>query len=339
MALEAAAVSADSGALTIDQSIAAQLAGMEKEDDAVEQPVEAVPETDTEAAPEAVEDAPESETANEGEDTAQPEVQLAPIEPPSFWRPEARDRFRDVPRDLQEIIIQQESTRDAFLSTTTGQLNEKAKAAEAERTRLVQLNGQLENLVPQAERTFADKWANVDWVQLTDQLGAEAATKLKFQHDAEQQQLASLKQAQAQTAKVAFDEYVKGEAVKLPSLCPELVDAKEGPARRQSLVKYLSDAGIPAQAIQGVSAMELTIAWKAQQYDLAQAKAKALATAKPQPAKPAVAKPVPSKPGASVSSQSLQSAALTEAEKAFNAHPSIENSVKLQMAQERARRK
>jgi len=343
MALDATATAADGGALTIDQSIAAQLATMEQEDQTVEQPLEgeAAPAEESEAAPDAATSADEPEGANEGEEAAEPEAPEAPIEPPQFWSAEAKSRFRDVPRDVQEIILAQEQSRNAFTSKAAQEASEKGKAAETERARLVQFNEQLGKLLPVAEQTFADRWANVDWVQLTESLGAEQATKLKFQHDAEQQQLASLQQAQAQTQKAAFDEYVKAEAAKLPSLCPELVDAKEGPARRQALGKYLSEAGIPAQAINGASAMELALAWKAQQWDLAQAKAKSLATK--QPAKPtaaaAQAKPAPSKPGASVASLSTQTAALAEAEKAFNANPSIENSVRLQLAQERARRK
>jgi hypothetical protein len=340
MALDIHASPADGGALTVEQSIASQLENFEREDTETVETPEAAPaaEQDTGAQPGAEGDA-EVETPDGGEGADKVEAET-PIEPPQFWSAEAKSRFRDVPRDVQEVILAQENSRNAFTSKAAQDATETRKAAEAERARLVSFNEQLSALVPQAQRAFADRWANVDWVQLTDQIGAEQATKLKFQHDADQAQLASLQQAQAETDKAAYQDFLKTESQKLPTLCPELVDAKEGPQRRQALQKYLVEQnGVTPQTLSRASAQELTIAWKAFQWDQSQAKAKALAT-KPKPA--AVAQPTkaaPSRPGSTVGVLQPANAALAEAEKAFNANPSVDNSAKLQMAQMRARKK
>lgn len=297
------------GAISLDQAVAAMDAGdkqqeQQTETPAVEQPQQAAPvETDTPAEPAVGTDA-EVETPD-GAETAELVEAETPIDPPQFWNAEAKARFRDVPRELQEVILAQEQSRNAFTSKAAQEATETRKAADAERVRLVSFNEQLSALVPQAQKAFADRWENVDWVQLTDQIGAEAATKLKFQYDAEQAQLASLQRAQAETDKAAFQDFLKVEAQKLPTLCPELVDAKEGASRRQALQKYLIEQnGVPPQAISRASAQELTIAWKAFQWDQSQAKAKTLASQPKQPA--AVQQPVklaPSRPSAAGAAQ------------------------------------
>lgn len=281
MTLETPAT-ADSGALSIDQAADLMNAQEEETNQPVETPEAAPAETpDTEAVP-AAEGGAEAEKPD-GAETAETGEAETPIDPPQFWNADAKARFRDLPRDLQEVVLSQEASRNAFTSKAAQEATETRKAAEAEKTRFGQLAEQLTTLVPMAEKTFADRWANVDWVALTDQVGAEQAQKLKFQHDAEREQLASLKQAQAQTDKATFDEFVKREAAILPTLCPDLTDAKEGPARRQALGQYLVEAGIAPQALSGISAREMSIAWKAKQWDDAQAKIKA-AAAKPKPA-------------------------------------------------------
>lgn len=272
----------DSGALSIDQAADLMNAQEEETNQPVETPEAAPAETqDTEAVP-AAEDGTEVETPD-GAETAEAVEAETPIDPPQFWNTDAKARFRELPRDLQEVVLSQETSRNAFTSKAAQEANETRKAADAEKTRFSQLAEQLGTLVPQAEKTFADRWANVDWVALTDQVGAEQAQKLKFQHDAEREQLASLKTAQAQSEKATFDEFVKREAAILPTLCPDLTDAKEGPARRQALGQYLVEAGIAPQALSGISAREMSIAWKAKQWDDAQAKIKA-AAAKPKSA-------------------------------------------------------
>src|SRR6185312_7222939 len=102
------ALAADATHLSIDEAVAALDAGDEKEDQAAPEQAVAAEGPSTEAEP-AAEDAsePETEDAEEAE-----EAELPAIEPPRFWDAEAKDRFRELPRDLQELVLAKETERD-----------------------------------------------------------------------------------------------------------------------------------------------------------------------------------------------------------------------------------
>jgi hypothetical protein len=71
------------------------------------------------------------------------------------------------------------------------------KAADGEASRIAQLNGVLDKLLPQAMETFKDRWENVDWDAVVDQRGAEEALKLKNQMENERRQVQQLNAAKA----------------------------------------------------------------------------------------------------------------------------------------------
>lgn len=337
MALENSAP-ADAAPLTIEQAVAAVTEAPAAEPvttDTRQVEPETAPADEIAEAEPAAEGEGEAETPNADADAEEVEA-ATPIDPPQFWKPEDREVFTKAPREVQEAFLRYEAERNVFTSKTAHEAAESRKAADAERAKLVEFNGQLATVLPQAKKTFADKWANVDWVALTDQVGAEQAQKFKFQHDAEKEQLASLEKAQAVTAAAAFETHVKEQAALLPTECPDLVDPKEGPARRQNLAKYLLETnGIPEQAVTGMSAKEASIAWKAYQWDRSQATVKNLA-AKPKPIAQQQAKPTASKPaGTANASRSPQSQALVSAQNAFNASPTLENAHRLELAKAR----
>lgn len=331
---EAGAIAADSGPLTVEQAVAAMTAAEAKETPEAVEPVEVTP-----PAP-AGQEAPEAEPAAEGDGEAETpnadegaeEVEAeTPIEPPQFWKAEAKDRFRELPRDLQEIVLAQETDRNAFTSKAAQTAAEAGKAADAEKSKLVTLNEQLAVLVPRADKIFQDRWANVDWVQVTEQFGAQEAQKLRFQYENERDELSRVKAAQSLTEKASFEKFRDEESRKLATEVPELVDPKEGAKRRQDLGEYLiRENGISEQAIQGMTAAEAKIAWKALQWDRSQAKAKELA-AQPKTAVPAQ-RPA-SRPSAAPGGRNPQSQALVAAQNAFNASPTLENATRLELAQ------
>lgn len=292
------APAADSGIISIDQAVA-NLDAADKKDDQAAPEQAAAEGTETEAEP-AAEDAIEPETATDGED-AEPEdaeeaeeAELPAIEPPRFWDAEAKDRFRELPRDLQELVLAKETERDKATSKAIEEAALKRKAADGEASRIAQLNGVLDKLLPQAVETFKSRWEGVDWNAVIDQQGADQALKLRNQMEAEQAQLQQLQAAKSQAENVQFARFVEAETAKLPELCPDLAvpDQKVANERKQALGKFLISTGIPAESLRHMSALETSIAYDAMRWRQAQAEAKAKSSApKPAPKSAAVPKP------------------------------------------------
>jgi hypothetical protein len=155
---------------------------------------------------------------------------------------------------------------------------------------------------------FQHRWGKVDWVQLTTQIGAEEATKLRFQYGNEQAELQRIANAQQVASNISFQKYVEAEGEKLKAIAPELADPKDGVAKRHAVGQFLIESGIPPDALRGISAAQLAIAYDAMRYRQAQ---KAIGTKTPvAPAKAPAARPTAAKPQAT--SQKTKVAALYE---------------------------
>jgi len=325
------ALAADSGLLTIEEAVAALDAGDEKEEQAAPEKVVAAEGTNTEAVP-AAEDANEPETATEGEDAETEdaeeaeEAELTAIEPPRFWDAEAKARFGELPRDLQELVLAKETERDKVTSKALQDAAEKRKAADGEASRIAQLNGVLDKLLPQAVETFKSRWEGVDWNAVIDQHGADQALKLRNQMEQEQGQVQQLQAAKAQAEQVQFAKFVEAETAKLTALCPDLTDPVKGNERRQELGKFLISTGVPPESLRHMSALETSIAYDAMRWRAAQADARAKLSAPKAPAKPAAAPKPTIRPTASPArSGSPQLARLHALETAFEKNPSKAN--------------
>lgn len=287
----------ESGALSVDQAIAALNAHEEPETNtpAVESAAEAPaapedPAGETSAPEEAageaenlVPDAPEGEEA---------EPAATPLDPPLYWKPEAKAKFATLDPELQAEILAQEGPREASAAKAKAEAAEQVKAAQAELSKLQPLAETLSAKVQQWAQTFQSRWGTQtpDWTAYAQSHGTDAMVLAKTQFEAEQSQLAEAARA-AQTAEVqAHEQYVRTEFERLKAVSPELADPEKGPERRGEVTKYLQGLGIPDQALVKISATEMSIARKAMLYDLLQAKAKAAPTPapKPQAAKPAL---------------------------------------------------
>ena len=270
----------ESGPITIDQAVGL-LDAAEKRDEA--QP-EAAPEgRDTDAEPAAT-DASELETVADGDNAetedgeTEGEPEQSAIEPPRFWDAEAKERFRELPTDLQELVLAKETERDKATSRAIEEAALKRKAADGEASRSSQFNGLLDKLLPQAIETFRSRWDNVDWNAVVDQYGADQALKLKNQFESEQLQVQQLHAAKAQASQAQFGQYVQTEIAKLPEEAPDLADAKFGEQRRGELARFLvqemTKRGMDTANINRLSAWESSIAYDAMRWRQAQAKAK-----------------------------------------------------------------
>lgn len=282
------APAADSQFLTIDQAVANLDAADKKETEAPAETDLASPEKQNTEAEPAAEVAPEPETAIEGETADQDgeqaegeEPELPAIEPPRFWDAQAKDRFRELPRDLQELVLSKETARDVETSKKFEEAANIRKAAEAETSKLAPFIAHLGKLIPEAEQTFATNWGigEIDWNRVAQEQGVERAFQLKNDHDRQLASIQQLKTAKESAEGITNAKFKETRGEQLKTVVPDLADAKDGPTRQLELVRYLANEGgvDPQVIINHASAKELGIGWKAYLYDKLTADAKAKA--------------------------------------------------------------
>lgn len=317
------AQAADSGPLSIDQAVAV-LDLPRKDETAEAAPAEG---TNSQAQPEA-ENAAGAETQTDGEATAEKpeaeaEAEQPVIEPPKFWDADAKERFKALPPEVQDIIVRKEDERNTATSKRLQEAAERQKAYESEASRLQQLTAGLDKQIPLAldslkfhRDAYTQKWGNVDWNAVIDQHGSDVYAKLKLQSDNElawiNDQAARIQQLQTakdEASKAEFQKFVTEEEAKLAQIAPELTDSKLGPERKQALGKFLLESGVPAERIQRLSALEVGFAYDAMKWRNGQATAKKLVNAAPIAAP---AKKTPAKPPASSAPGSTQSARIEQ---------------------------
>jgi hypothetical protein len=234
------------------------------------------------------------------------------IDAPHSWDAEAKAKFGQLPRGVQELIVAREKERDAGLSRALEETAHKRKEAESAASRMGQYASLLDQLLPKAQNLFQDRWAQIDWAQLPDAIGAEETLKLRLQYENEQQQLAQLQSVQQVVDAQQFGHFVKAEEAELAKRSPELSEPKLGPERKRALAQYLVQQGVPVERLRLLTAYEADIAYKAQKYDALMAKAKATRGNRSEPPSPAPARaavrPTAANPSRSSATQAQQQA-------------------------------
>lgn len=246
------------------------------------------------SAPDEAPGAAENQPDGELETGAEPEA-VAPAEPPKYWSQDAKARFAELHPDLQAVVLAQEGPREAATAKAKADAEQVRTEAATEMAAIQEFAEQVQPVLAQALKTFRNRWGdNPDWVAFAREHGADHMGVAKAQWESEREQVGRLSQAAAEAEVRAHQVYVRGEFEKLKTLDPELTDPEKGAERRTEVSGYLQKLGIPAPAIQNISATEMTIARKAMLFDQLQAKA-----AKPTPApKPAAATTKPLARGA-----------------------------------------
>jgi hypothetical protein len=288
----------DDGAMSVDQAAAAL---REPPPAAEPEAVEDAPEGEPEAEPEAEEAPEQSEaepTAEEDldpeaviEETTDEEPESDPDTPaiaaPQSWDAEGRALWPTLPPAAQEIILKRDAETNRAVSKAQQEAGTVRKQAEADLVALSQIKTTFDEIATKANKVFADKWANVDWLGWAAQDPA-AYTLGKAQYDAEMGELRAVQQATIDAEKVKqqaddvqFQNYVREEADKLVALVPELADPKLGQARRTAVAQFLLDDGFEPENIRRASAAELRIAWESKQYRALKATGKLATAARP----------------------------------------------------------
>ena len=302
----------DSGPLSVDQAVAMLGELPKKEEPAPEAPQAPAQEgkTDSPAEPTA-EDAQGAETQTEGEETAEQKEQeeekseLPPIEPPKFWDAKSKERFGELPRDVQEIIAAKEADRDKFVSKTTQDAAERRNALDAQLQRIQPLTQQLDSLLPTARAMFANKWDKVDWDATLTQYGAEQTLRFRNQMEAEKQQLQALEETSKQAETIKLQQHTQAQTARLAEVAPDLADPVHGKQRLTELGKFLQANGATRDRITWLTAEEASIAYDAMRWRNGQAEAAKLVAAK---TPPAPRKVTPAKPAASAPARSTNQA-------------------------------
>jgi hypothetical protein len=280
-------------ALSVDA--AAHLLGAEpreKEDEApetgasIETPAASAAEEESGSEAERESDGPGDADDDSAEEGAQ---EIAAPEPPRWWSKEAKARFASLPPELQAVVFQQEDMRERVTSRAKQEAAAARKHAEAGVAEVGRRLAYLDQLAPDIANLFQNRWANIDWSTLPDQVGADEAFKLKAQFEKERDTMVQLHALQQAAREDQFRKFVAAESEKLKTAAPELADETHGPERKRQLGTFLLGMGFPADRIQQMSADEAAIAYDAMRWRQAQAKASELARKQPaQQARPVV---------------------------------------------------
>lgn len=270
--------------MNIEDAVAA-LDGLTNEEAAPEETVE------TQADGAQISDAgdPPEEDEVEGAGDGQPddeavegdegEPELPAIDPPKFWDADDKAAFANLPRSEQERIAKYAAKGDAATSKAIQEAAQSRKAAESIQAELSAKRDELSSVVEQAAHKFVRTWEGVDWPAWYQQ-DFQQATVARAQFEQEQKLMQDLVFKKQEADKHATISYLKSEAQALFKLAEadpvvaELLDAKEGQARRTEVADYLVTNGIPADRLQFISATEMSMARKAMLYDKAQAEIK-----------------------------------------------------------------
>ena len=233
-------------------------------------------------------DASEAQEPGDSEDVAQDAdpaegdeeaVAAAPVDAPKWWDADAKARFAELPPEVQEVVRVQEDKREAVTAKVKQEANEARKFADTQAQALSALTQRVQEVLPQAEQAFQDKWADVTpevWAQMAAE-DPQATFILKQQYEAEMGAVRSLRETEAQARVVEQQRFSEQQAARFRELEPELVADQDS---MRALGAYIQKSGFTPETIASATAEELQILNKARLWDEAQGKAKALA-AKP----------------------------------------------------------
>lgn len=239
---------------------------------------------------------PAAEQAQPDADATEPETEaesLPPLKAPSFWKKAARDIFEQLPRDAQDVFLEQERERNEGVERAMREAADKRKSAEAEliatQNERQRYQQQLQTFVPALQQQLQGKWGQVDWVKLADEQPAEyVRMRAAYEADFGKLQQAQFEQhrlneQQAKEREKSTLESAQREAEKLIEKRPELKDPAKQAEWAKELTAYALSAGFDqAYLNQPKNHLALLTLEKAMLYDRAQS-ARTAATVKTVP--------------------------------------------------------
>lgn len=203
--------------------------------------------TESTAAPAATDSGPEETSATAQPEKAKDEPAQPAIDPPKFWKPEARDLFQKLPTELQAILAQQaeEATKAEQRSISEAaeqrkaaerlqqDAQAKAEAAATERQRYVE---QLNTVIQQVEAIdpILAEGRKADWAKMAAEDPAGTQAKW-FQYQQRQQQLAAMVEERNKLVKQQMSDHFTREDAALLEKIPEWKDPAKGSTELRAL--------------------------------------------------------------------------------------------------------
>lgn len=243
------------------------------EADATDEVGEAEDTQDTEAATQADEGAEDEPTeANvDGDDSDQAEPVTPAIEPPKFWDAEGKDSFAKLPAEAQKAVLKYEEQRTKAVAKAMQKSAEVQKVYEAKQQQLLDIATRIDEQYIDPGVSRMKEWDAYFASDEADELAqTNPAEYLRLQnaHRRERRELDEAVEKKTRAERAAFAAFVAEQARLIPELVPELADEAEGPKRKAELFAYLRDThGFDPERLQGLTAKEAQIAWKAKQFD------------------------------------------------------------------------
>lgn len=259
---------ASEGVLDIE-SATAQIAAFDDErpEDEEEEVSAGDADEESEAEPTAEDDGTDPDEATDAVDEEDAtEADDPPIQPPHSWDKEAKAKFGELPREMQEYLSTRENERDKAVSQKLNEAAEIRKQAEERSSQIEQYAQVFDQIATKAQQRFSDRWAGMDWAKAAQELEPQRYNQLKAQYEQDQATLQQTTQAQQVAEAQSHREFLQREQARLADTAPDLVDPNKGVERRQKLTKFLTDAGVPADNLRWASATELGMAYDAMRY-------------------------------------------------------------------------
>lgn len=264
---------------------------------------------------------PEVVEGNEPEAEGEEDEAEASVSPPDKWDAEDKAAFAKLAPDVQALVLEQETKREAVLVKAREKASEEARReVEGEISQVRAVAENLQRILPQAVATFQQQWGEPDWKATLEQYGPEETMRLQIAHRDQLEQLQRLNQANEQAEAVARQHYIAEETRKLKELAPELASDA---TKQQEVATFLLKNGATQTDLENLPAWAAALALDAFKYRNAQAVASA-----PKPKAPA--KPILKPAAGQAQSPSQRSA--TQLQNRFAQTASREDAVALLMA-------
>lgn len=242
--------------------------------------------------------------AEEAEDETDIEAEaddLPPIDAPVSWDGEAKAKFAELPRDVQEYVTKRETERERFVQS---------KSQEATRARQDAEQAAYQQLA-QIEQGYAGHYQ-----QLAEQLQPQRPNPALLQHDpvtfyaqqahyegtvAQQRELQQLASQHAQQAQQRAREADQAEFAKqhqtIVETFPEYADPTTGPKLQQELSAVARELGYPPELISQARATDILAMRKVAEMKAKADKYDAMMSKKMAGVRAAKALPPTAKPG------------------------------------------
>lgn len=231
---------------------------------------------------------------------AEDEKDLQPIQPPVSWTGENKEKFAQLPRDVQEYIAQRETEREKFVQTKAQEAKQvetrvQAQAREALSGLQTHYTQQLNSLLVQVPAKPSYQLQAEDPYAFAEQMDAH---ELAAAHNQWIEQRVGVVRYQEQQAQQAHRQRAAQEMqAVLSTEFPEFLDPVKGTELRQKLGSTASELGYSAEQIADADHHDILAMKKAHEWREDSLKYRALMAKKMEKVRQAKDMPRVSRPG------------------------------------------